>query len=62
MVDRKGYLATRANKRMRLFRADANASDEDLADEVAKQDAQAWAAKDASTSDDDGSELDEGSK
>lgn len=54
-AQRKCYIATRPSKRMRLFRADAEASDADLADDAAKQDAFAWAAKsDSDESDGDG--------
>lgn len=42
---RNGFIATRANKRMKTFRHDQDASDEDLAKEAAKEAAMAWAAK-----------------
>ena len=43
---RKCYIATRATKRMRLFRPNIDSADHDLADEIAKDEAVKWAAKD----------------
>ena len=43
---RKCYMARRANKRMKIFRADPDASDEDIALDDARNEALAWAERD----------------
>ena len=51
-------MARRANKRMKIFRADPDASDEDVALDDARNEALAWAERDTDDEHDPGDDVD----